>query len=377
MRAALLFSIFCILLLTVFFTHKESVKYNIAKALPNTTSCNNPLDFKLKKLIDEIVKTGAIGGQLSIINNTGVEQHCAFGWEIKKYLPTAVSVDTTFKYASLSKLLTSFTALQLANDKRLALNSSLLSLLDDKYHPNDQRIRDITLKHLLTHKAGFNRYKSGDPMLMSDPWCPNNLARLNTVILDSSPGHTYSYSNLGYCLLGEAIANGANKSLVQLIVDELDLKQYPSIRVAKSGKLAENEANSFFQHPENERNLLQFNYQAMLASGGWSGTTKDLARLLAKQLQQNSSIKQLITETGIVPSCDISQWRLCHGVAFYKYQATNGPIIFWRDGSLPGVTAFALVVESGDIVVFITNYRKLDWMPFNDAIGEVLYNYLK
>lgn len=359
------------------FQNKESIKYTVVQLLPLTTNCSAELDADTASFVKKLYELGAIGGQISIIEPKKTELHCAFGWEIRNIIPTHVLKSSDFRYASLSKLLTSFTALELLNAEKINLEWHLLPLLNkDITKLADPRFADITLFHLLTHRAGFDRSISGDPMLEATPWCPHNLSKLNVLHLDHSPGATYSYSNLGYCLLGEAIANGNNGSLEQLIISNLKLSQYPSINTVKNNHIASNEISSFFDSPDSKESLLQLDYNAMLASGGWAGTVQDLAKLIAAQISKTTLSNEVITEMGLDKNCDTTKWRQCHGLAFYKYQANNNQAMYWRDGSLPGLTAFAAVSAEGKIVVFITNYRKYNWVNFNDDIGNIIYNYL-
>ncbi len=47
--------------------------------------------------------------------------------------------------------------------------------------------------------------------------------------------------------------------------------------------------------------------------------------------------------------------------------------MFWRDGSMPGVTAFAALFENGEVLVVLANSRHVDWKPANDALGRQAY----
>ncbi len=47
--------------------------------------------------------------------------------------------------------------------------------------------------------------------------------------------------------------------------------------------------------------------------------------------------------------------------------------MFWRDGSMPGVTAFAALFGNGEVLVVLANSRHVDWKPANDALGRQAY----
>ncbi len=71
--------------------------------------------------------------------------------------------------------------------------------------------------------------------------------------------------------------------------------------------------------------------------------------------------------------CAIDRWRGCHVAGFYRYREGDARTLFWRDGSMPGVTAFAALFENGEVVVVLGNSRRIDWKPANDALGREVY----
>ena len=133
-----------------------------------------------------------------------------------------VKPKSLFRIASISKPITAVAVLQLMEQKKLSLEDKVFDILDyeeeikqagDEFDP---RQREITIKHLLEHRGGWDRDKSFDAMFQSvkfakglDQPCP---AKPDVVIramlrqkLDFDPGERYAYSNFGYCLLGRVI----------------------------------------------------------------------------------------------------------------------------------------------------------------------------
>ena len=125
-----------------------------------------------------------------------------------------------FRIASISKLITAVAVMHLVEEGKLDLGSKVFGpggiLHEDKYLTyRDRRIENITIQHLLEHKAGWSKYY-GDPVFM-----PHVVARKMKVSLPVSsedviryaltrklsytPGTRYKYSNLGYVVLGQII----------------------------------------------------------------------------------------------------------------------------------------------------------------------------
>ena len=135
---------------------------------------------------------------------------------------TPVEPTSLFRLASLSKTVTAVAVLQLVQEGRLALDAKVLPLLGElgprPGKITDTRVRDITVRHLLQHSAGFDRDKSGDVMFQPyaaaaarrqggplPPDCPTIMRDTLERKLDFAPGERFAYSNIGYCILGRVI----------------------------------------------------------------------------------------------------------------------------------------------------------------------------
>lgn len=106
---------------------------------------------------------------------------------------TKVPVDdnTLFEAASLSKVITAYAALKLVDEGKLDLDIPLNTYLGNNYDiGNDERIRLITARLVLTHSAGFpNWRKEGSP----------------TLPIEFTPGEKFSYSGEGFVYLSKVM----------------------------------------------------------------------------------------------------------------------------------------------------------------------------
>lgn len=375
MRKTILAVLIIILLGLLYNRHSSDLHYQLALAMPKVLNCSSEPTDRMQELIEALQELGIPGGQISFANLDGTYIDCSFGWGGKGGLFSAVSINDSIRYASLSKIFTAMATIKLVQQDIIAFDDKLLPLLKQKKAPTDPRIENINMQHLLSHRAGFSRYKSGDPMLEANPWCPHNLSHIQHLTLDFTPDEEYSYSNLGYCLLGQALSNATQKPLSELIAINLNLDNTHSVKSVQRLSYLPNEITYFFDDPDTEQQMLMFDYDAMLASGGWAGTAKDFNRLIKKHITSEIN-KQQVIEMGYEPGCDFSIWRKCHGLIFYKFQKPQHSPLYWRDGSLPGLTAFVAITSDGKSIVVLANYRKYKWLNFNDAIGQQIYKYL-
>ena len=125
-----------------------------------------------------------------------------------------------FRIASVSKLITAVAIMHLYEKGNVDLDETVFGeygILNDTIFRSfrDKRIEHITVRHLLNHTAGWSRY-SGDPIFNSlyiarkmDVKAPASFDDILQFTLSRQlnykPGTRYSYSNLGYAILGEII----------------------------------------------------------------------------------------------------------------------------------------------------------------------------
>ncbi len=129
---------------------------------------------------------------------------------------------TLFRAASMSKSITAVAILQLRDAGRLSLDDPAA-----RYLPELQALRyptadapAITLRHLLTHGAGFPE---------DNPWGDRQLARSDGELTDlmpgiafaNAPGVAFQYSNLGFALLGQVVQR----------LSGMDFRQYTAERI--------------------------------------------------------------------------------------------------------------------------------------------------
>ncbi len=134
---------------------------------------------------------------------------------------TPVLPTSLFRIASISKPVTAVAIVKLIEQGKLKLDDKVFEILPFEPHLEegakvDERLRDITIRHLLEHRGGWDRDVSFDAMFKAvefakmlgkePPAGPAEVIRvMNGKPLDFAPGDRYAYSNYGYCLLGRVI----------------------------------------------------------------------------------------------------------------------------------------------------------------------------
>lgn len=280
---------------------------NAPTEIPATGKTDTPLQPLDDLMTGFLEKHKLPGASLAVGRGGSVLYARGFGWadvEAKK----PVQPDSLFRLASVSKSITGVAMMRAIEQGRLSLDDKLLPRLG-KLVPSkipDARWRDITLRHLLQHTAGWDREKSFDPMFRAVPFAkelgvdppakPEHIIRVMlTKPLDFDPGERHAYSNFGYCLLGRVLErlDGVSyfESVRRRALQPLGLKQLKLGRTLK--KFAQPGEVKYYGlegatgpsvFPPNVGQQVPLPYgawhlEAMDAHGGWIGSASDLVRL--------------------------------------------------------------------------------------------------
>ena len=243
----------------------------------------------------------APANQIAYIDPQGQLHHCENGY-IGKYpiISDAVTEQTRFRYASVTKLWTADTVLSLIKDGKLTLDTKLSGIITEIDAPKDIRINDITIGQLLLHRAGFDRYSfSGNDMFgIGKNICPNNLNGLNDIQLGFDPDSKTSYSNLGYCLLGEVISRlNDNQPYTDIIARQYNFAD-THLKFISDSALDDEVTYNYVETGLTGFSDIYtaFDYDALASAAGLSGNAIDLAtqvRAIISSLSQIYSLMQI------------------------------------------------------------------------------------
>lgn len=164
------------------------------------------------KLPDVLTKGKASGAVVAVVKDGKVLTSRGYGHVTRGengQPATPVDPETTlFRWGSISKVPTSIAAMQLVGQGKLDLDADITTYADvplRKHH--DQ---PITLRHLLTHTAGFE-----ETMTMANPGLRDmalaDYVRHNPPVSLFRPGTTPAYSNYGMTLVGYLVEQASGQ----------------------------------------------------------------------------------------------------------------------------------------------------------------------
>lgn len=252
------------------------------------------------------------------------------------------SYEDLYRIASISKPITAVAILKLVEAGSLTLDQKVFGsngiLSNDYGTPPSGSNKDlITVRHLVNHTSGWIN-SPNDPIFSDVNLTQTQLITdlVSNRMLVSAPGLTYSYLNMGYCILGRVIEKITGKTYQDYVTS--NILQPCGISAMQIG------ANFMFdKHPneviyyQGEFNPYAINVRRMDSAGGWIASATDLARFMVK-------IDRNTMQPDIIPEPLLSE--------FY-FGVTN----WYHYGSLPGTSAILRRLNDTFSFVVLTNTR--------------------
>lgn len=293
-------------------------------------------------------------------------------------------LDSVIRIASLSKLMTSEMLVKLLDQGVVKLNDPL-----SKYAPPGARVpgykgTPITLVNLATHTSALPREQPGGaahrPVFVW-PTREQRWSWLSTATLKTAPGSQASYSNLGFDLLADALANAAGKPYAQLFEQQItrplgmkDTTFTPSPDQCKRLMVAEKGAS-----PCN-------NTLAAIGSGGVYSTPDDMMRWMQQFLSsdfytRNSQADRMQTliyqrsQLTRVTGMDVPGKADALGLGWVYMAPKDGrPGIIQKTGGGGGFITYMAMIPQHNIGAFVVVTRSplTRFVNMSDGINDLI-----
>jgi CubicO group peptidase (beta-lactamase class C family) len=341
---------------------------------------NRYSDFSVTRSIDERVENfmrqwNIKGASVAISKDEELVYAKGFGYaNVEKKVE--VKPGHLFRIASVSKLITAAAVMKLYEEGYLDPDDYVFGpegILDTSLFSDykDRRVEEITIKHLLNHTAGWSR-RSGDPMFntlyISRKMKIDPPLQVDHVIeyalsrnLNYDPGTRYSYSNLGYGILGRIIEKKSG----------MPYEDYVIMNVLKPAGIHDMHIGRSFAHEKFPNEVSYYNAGRKLmtramdgsgelvpayyggnniellgAAGGWVASAPELCKLMTA-LDGFDNQQDILQKETLEMMVDPD--RAGRGLFGWRGQDRYGT--WWRTGYINGSTA--LVVRQQDEVNWV------------------------
>lgn len=257
--------------------------------------------------------------------------------------PRTFNADTAFEIGSVTKVFTALLLAEMVHRREVRLTDPVAKFLPPPFSIPTRNGHAITLVDLATHTSGLP--------FMTDAPLDRFVANYQ---LSRDPGTVWEYSNIGYCLLGRALAHEAGTDfetlLRRLVLKPLGLHstaitRRPELRIA-SGHDASGGPAPFLSTVEQ--------YAVMPAAGGLFSTTHDLLTFLQAVLHpERSPLTAAIEAT--LRTRRVKNAKEDQALGWLVIRTGDGAVAFHDGGTLGYASAVACDFDKRTAVTVLMN----------------------
>lgn len=325
----------------------------LSVALTTIAAAATVLPARIAKVAQQYADAGVYPAMVVVMVDDGHAQVTGFGRLADGRAPDG---GTVFEIGSVTK---TFTALLLAHAvqaKTVSLDTPVAQLLPDFRIPS-RHGKPITLGLLAEQFSGLPRLPDNlQPADLDNPYADYGRGRLRAFLagyaLPRDPGAAYEYSNLGFGLLGEALAEQAKLPYGELLrrvvlaplgMDSSGVELTPAIRA----RLAPG-------HDEQGNLARHWTFGALGGAGALLSDGNDMLRYLRANMGELKTPLAAAMQLAHAPRRDIGGGDQI-GLAWMTRHTPHGDVI-WHNGETGGYSSFIGFTADGRRgVVILTN----------------------
>jgi len=308
------------------------------------------------------------GAAMSVVKDGRLFFAKGYGYaDIEKGTPVDPE-QTVFRIGSVGKLFTWTAVMQLVEQGKLDLDADVNNYLD--FHIPDTYPEPITLKHLLTHTAGFEDLWfevfvwNADGLMPPGEWLASHIpARVRP------PGEAAAYSNYGADLAGYIVARVSGQPYEQYlqahIFDPLGMMHSSAQSPLPAGLRAHASLGywdigaGLQPVPDYPQYMGQ---SAMQPAGAHASSVTDMARFMIAHLENGSYSDADISDRRILKASTVQQMHttlytpdpriLGNAYGFFEFN-DNGQRTLGHSGGTIGFATLLLLLPDQDLGIFV------------------------
>lgn len=335
---------------------------------------NKSFKTDIKSFMEEFTsKVNAPGMGFAFYSDTvGVVIQVTGISDIENNLP--LKVETLYPIQSTTKMFLAIVALQLIEEGKLSLESTIDHWLDSV--PNS---KNITIRHLLQHTSGFNHHQSNTSFneeynstnckqYMRDDFISAGLA----VPYNTEKFGKHNYSNVNYLILANIIERITHRTIGQeyeqriLIPAQMHDTYYKPEAIKDTNKIIKCYKNG------EQLSLEKINFRSN-AAGGIISTLGDMMNFAHWFLDNNYHI---LMSSELVENIVIDNMSFKYGLGLEVISNIYGTTLYGHSGGNPGfMHEFYFSTETGEIIIFYFNEGNPREYPFRSKLDTILRRY--
>lgn len=314
-------------------------------------------EAQIRSLLEEFVEDGqSVGVVVGIVSEGG--RVVVGAGRLADGAAGSPDGDTVFEIGSITKVFTSTALADLELSSGVGIDTPVQSLLGDQVQMPIRDGTEITLGHLATHRSGLPRVPDNlAPADWANPYAAYSVERLYEFLADHELGRDIGeivgYSNLGYGLLGHALAlsEGTNYETViaRRILEPLEMSDTavnltPPLQV----RLATG-------HDERLQPVANWDLAALAGAGALRSTVNDLVTFLEANLGlRQTPLSEAMQRTHVTQAA-VPAMGMDIGLG-WLIADINGRRFVWHNGATGGYSSFiGFDPEAREGIVILSN----------------------
>ncbi len=354
--------------------------------ITNISFTQNTIEVKksIKKLL---IQEKIVGAVWSTISQNGIIALDSYGYKNNE-TREIIAANTKMNVGSVSKTVLAAGILRMATLGLLKLDDPVKKYLPDlPIYNHWEKTNKVTIRHLLDNTSGLTDAKIWH-IFSSTAKTDTPLQKVyqddsEILQVQYKPGSIYSYSNLGYSILGMLIEKITNQRyenyLDNSLLKPLGLTESTFHFVKQTGKFADEKLA--FGHFDNAKPVVS-SPMYLRAAGQFTTTATDMAKFMwfmmsdGKLNGKTFIDKRLLATVGIQKSTDAFKKGIPYGYALGAYQRDRyGVVGVAKNGNTLGFSAMLYMFPESKKAFFIAYNMDSETANY-DLFNAELTNYL-
>ena len=291
----------------------------------------------------------------------------------------APDINSMFEIGSVTKTFTATALADMVREHEVTLDEPVATLLPGSVHVPSRNGKQITLLDLATQSSGLPPLPTNfSPNDGSNPYVDYSVAQLyaflSSYTLPRDPGELYEYSNLGFGLLGFALARKSGTSYEEMVHRRITVPLgMNNTRIALT---AEDSAHLAPGHNAAGETVANWDLPTLAGAGAIRSTMADMLKYLAAYMREDTTTAiGRDARLAVVPRRPTTIPNMRIGLAWHIRDVGASHIV-WHNGETGGYHSFVGfdAVRGIGVVILINSVTSIDDIGFHllDASSPIM-----
>lgn len=327
----------------------------------------------LESYLDSLGKSGVFSGAVLLAKNGKVVFQKAHGLA-ERQGNVLNKIETRFNLASINKMFTAVAVAQLSEQGKMSYDDPVGKYLDSDWL-SPKISNKVQVKHLLSHTSGIGISKGDDNLVYLEKYISKKFRRIDDykimtqgAFFKTDPGKEYSYSNIGFHLLGAIIEKVSGESYYDYVQAHIfDVAGMKDTGFDELDQLASNTARGYVKEEKDGKvswrsNESDCNWKGTPAGGAYS-TVGDLLKF-EQALMKDSLVSKETRDLLFTPKKELGARSYGYGFTVRQF---GEQLKVGHTGGYTGINnSFSIYLNNGYTVIILCNIDLICGSPVSD-----------